>query len=100
MTGSIGFVRHCHLQPRPGDAPLFSLLETGHVIARLDGYAVVPMEEWRDMRAKALDESVRHALTQVLAPGSTHRCFTWAETAGLGWRARMTWFFARWRAML
>lgn len=42
-----GYVANCYLVPRPGqEEPLFVLLENDHLVAQLDRYAIVPIEEW------------------------------------------------------
>ena len=40
-----GYLKNCYLQSREGDAVLF---RTGHrtIIAHLDGYAIIPMEQY------------------------------------------------------
>lgn len=42
----MGHVRNCVLIGRPGDVALFREHKDGLVDASLDGYAVVPIEEW------------------------------------------------------
>lgn len=48
------FVRNCFLKGRPGEMPIFDTATIpGQVIARLDGYAIIPMEEWRQLKQAA-----------------------------------------------
>jgi hypothetical protein len=42
------FVNNCTIKKREGDEPLF--VPCGdHILTRLDGYAIVPIEEYEDL---------------------------------------------------
>jgi len=44
------YVKNCHLSVRPGDPTMFDQQRDGTVTARLDGYAVIPMEEFNRLQ--------------------------------------------------
>lgn len=57
MTGT--YVKNCYVQRAPNDATdwLFWQKEGGEVVARLDGYAVIPMAVYEDLvRARDLSQ--------------------------------------------
>lgn len=45
------FLRNCLLQSRPGEEPLFEEGADGRFAARIDGYAVIPVERLRELEA-------------------------------------------------
>lgn len=54
------FVQNCIIQPRESDAPLFFEAQSPHgavLASRLDGYAIIPKEEYERLTAgKGADE--------------------------------------------
>jgi hypothetical protein len=51
-----GFVRNCVVAPRADEAKqqvLFQENASGVVVAYLDGYAIIPVEEWERLKAQA-----------------------------------------------
>lgn len=58
------YVRNCMMiQRRPDDGPLF-IEGDGCVTARLDGYAILPVEEYARLRAKAREQEPWFKVTQ------------------------------------
>ncbi len=52
---SDSFLRSCFIKPRPNSEndPMFVVSRFGtRIIARLDGYAIIPMEEYKALTAK------------------------------------------------
>lgn len=44
------YLRNCLIRPRKGEAaPLFYQRDDGTVVARLDGYAIVPIEDYESL---------------------------------------------------
>ena len=44
------YVRNCQVYSRPKDGKLFSEQADGDVIVRLDGYAIIPVEEFEKLK--------------------------------------------------
>jgi len=53
------FVYNCHIKKRSDDASLylFKQLENGHIIAALNGYAIIPLEEYNELIGVKHDDS-------------------------------------------
>lgn len=48
-----GFVINCLINPREEDCPLFhDPNNDGTLVAKLDGYAIIPIEEYEELVAK------------------------------------------------
>jgi hypothetical protein len=45
-----GFIRNCFIAMRPGDSPIFELLD-GQFIPRLEGYVICPREMLQEVAA-------------------------------------------------
>lgn len=41
-----GFLKNCYISPRVGDAPMFHGREDGTIVAALEGYVIVPIEQY------------------------------------------------------
>lgn len=45
------FVHNCHIIPKDASEPIF-VIDHGNVYARLDGYAIVPLEYFEDLKRR------------------------------------------------
>ena len=74
MTAPVsGYVWNCYTKSREGDGPLF-VAHDDTVTARLDGYAVIPMEEHNALVAR------------IARLEAALRFYRWQEPTGASWR--------------
>lgn len=48
------FIKNCIISAKENDT-LFASNKDGQIIARLDGYAIIPVEEYKKMKSKKSD---------------------------------------------
>lgn len=53
-----GYVHNCFLQPRDWKQPMFVSRDGGPIVATLDGYAIIPVEEYNRLAVAAGEEPI------------------------------------------
>ena len=57
------YVTECLINPRESDEQLFTITESGEVVARLKGYAIVPIEQYNELIQQLQLETPAHCLS-------------------------------------
>lgn len=79
------FVTRCVIEAKPGEGPIFDQRTVpGHVIARLDGYAIIPMERYKELTGIDLFED-GNATAPAGVPTASQRDAFYSEAAKSGW---------------